>query len=166
MTYRLAALAAVLATAAPALAAPGSDTATAEARGLVLQPLTLTKVTDLDFGTVIASTVAGTVTIDADGAARAITGGVIGVATAPGNRAEFAGAGTAQQLVTLSMNSPSLLVSTTNASDTLVVSSLGFDSAGTTRTLDSTSAFTAYVGGIFQIGANQANGLYTAQFDV
>ena len=41
----------------PALAQQAA--ATAEARGVVLSPLTLTKVTDLDFGTVAASNTAG-----------------------------------------------------------------------------------------------------------
>lgn len=165
LTYRLAALAAVLATATPALAAV-NDTATAEARGLVLQPLTLTKIADLDFGTVIGSGVAGTVTIDANDGSRAKTGGITLVPTYPGGRALFGGAGTATQLVTLSMSAPTLLVSTTNAADTLAVNSLSFDSAGLSRTIDSTSAFVVGVGGNFAIAANQPNGLYTASFDV
>ena len=51
---KLAAIAAVVISASPAAAAI-SATASAQAKGLVLQPLTLTKVSDLDFGTIIAS---------------------------------------------------------------------------------------------------------------
>ena len=73
-TVYLAALAATTAFATPAFAQVVSATATAEARGLVLQPLTLTKVNDLDFGTILASTVAGSVSIDADTGVRSSSG--------------------------------------------------------------------------------------------
>jgi hypothetical protein len=166
LTYRLAALAAVLTTASPALAGTSAN-AVADAKGLVLQPLTLTKVTDLDFGTVIASSTAGTVTIDADTGARAVGGGVTAVPTYPGGRGLFAGAGTADQVVSLSLNAPTLLVSTTNPSDTLAVTGLSLDNGGLlTRTIDTTSAFFVGVGGDFAIAKNQPNGLYTAQFDL
>lgn len=164
-TYKLAAIAALLVSATPAAAAI-SATASAEARGLVLQPLTLTKVSDLDFGTIIASAVAGTVSIDADSGARSSTGGITEVPTAPGGRAEFAGAGTTGQLVLLTLAAPTLLVSTSNASDTLSVTSLSLDSGGASRTIGATQAFSVGVGGNFAIAASQANGLYTAQFDL
>jgi len=133
----------------------------------VLQPLTLTKASDLDFGTVISTVAAGTVVIDADTGGRSVTGGVTPVPTYPGGRGLFAGAGTAGQVVLLSLNAPAVLVSTTNPGDTLVVNSLSLDNGGlTTRVIDATSAFFVGVGGDFAIAANQANGLYTAQFDV
>jgi len=72
-----AALAATIATATPAFAQQAS--AQAEARGVVVQPLTLARVQDLDFGTVVGSAVAGTVDIDADTGGRTVTGGVVGV---------------------------------------------------------------------------------------
>ena len=59
----LAALAASFVVATPAFAQAAS--AQAEARGVVVQPLTLARVQDLDFGTVVGSAVAGTVSIDA-----------------------------------------------------------------------------------------------------
>jgi hypothetical protein len=74
--FALAAVAATLA-ATPAVAQQATTTEPAEARGLVLQSLTLTKSTDLDFGTVAGSnTVPGTVDIDSDNGARTATGGV------------------------------------------------------------------------------------------
>ena len=165
LTLSLSALAAVLMTATPALAGT-SASAAAEARGLVLQPLTLTKVNDLDFGTVISTTVAGTVTIDANSGVRTQSGGVTLVPNYPGSRAVFAGAGTAGEKVLLTLSVPPLLVSTTNPADTLVVSNLSLDSLGTTRIIDTTSTFSVGVGGDFVIAANQPNGLYKAQFDL
>lgn len=165
----LAAIAATVVFSSPVAAQVVSDTATAEARGLVLQPLTLTKVEDLDFGTILASTIAGTVSIDADTGGRSVTGGVMPVASNPGQRALFAGAGTATQQVDLTLTPPvnSVLVSTSNPSDTIVITSMVLDAGNsTTRTIDSTGAFQVGVGGDFAIAAGQPNGLYTASFDL
>lgn len=165
MNYKLAAIAALLVSATPAAAAI-SATAPAEAKGLVLQPLTLTKVSDLDFGTIIGSTVAGAVSINANDGSRSTSGGITPVPSYPGGRGEFAGAGTAGQLVVLTLNAPTLLVSTSNPGDTLSVTALSLDSNGANRTIGVTSAFVVGVGGNFAIAANQPNGLYTAQFDL
>ncbi len=164
----LAALAATTAFASPAYAA-ATDTATAEARGLVLQPLTLTKVRDLDFGTVISSPTAGTVTIDADTGNRTSTIGVTAVASNVGQRALFAGASTPSQVVGLTLTLPpgGILVSTTNPSDTIVIGSMVLDNGNSTsRTIDTTGAFQVGVGGTFNIAANQPNGYYKANFDL
>ncbi|MBA3667470.1 MAG: DUF4402 domain-containing protein [Sphingomonas sp.] len=166
----LAALAATVAFASPAYAqVVATDTATAEARGLVLQPLTLTKVDDLDFGTILASTVAGTVTIDEDSGNRSSTGGITEVASNPGQRALFVGAGTAGQLVDLTLAPPTgnVLVSTSNSADTILVSSMLLDNGNaTTRTIALDGTFQVGVGGTFNIAASQANGLYKADFDL
>ena len=167
LSIYLAALAATTAFATPAFAQVATASATAEARGLVLQPLTLTKVDDLDFGTVIASTVAGSVSIDADTGNRSVAGGVTPVPTNVGGRALFAGAGTYNQGVLLTLSPPAVLVSTTNAADTIVVTSMVLDSGNATlRTIDVTGAFQVGVGGDFAIAASQPNGLYKANFDL
>ncbi len=163
----LAALAATLATATPAFAQAVSASANAEARGVVLQPLTLTKVDDLDFGTVISTAVAGTVVIDADDGSRSVTGGVLAVPSYPGGRGLFSGNGTAGQDVNLTLNSPGLLVSTTNPLDVVVVNSMYLDNGNLlVRTIGLTTVFDVGVGGDFGIAANQPNGLYSAQFDL
>jgi hypothetical protein len=174
----LAAAAATLAAAVPAAAQQATVTATGNpiAKGVVLLPLTLSKTSDLDFGTVIASTtVPGTVTISADDGSRGVTGGVVGVPGYPGGRAVFQGAGTANQTVLLTLQAPAVLV---NGSNTVTVNSMYFDSAGasatdpvtgylsTSRTINATGAFDIGVGGDFGIAANQPNGLYSAPFTV
>ena len=88
----IAALAATLVAATPAMAA-SSATATANARGIVLKSLSLTSSSDLDFGTVAAdATNPGTVSVDADTGARSTTGAVVAL---PGSfgRAQFDGLG-------------------------------------------------------------------------
>ena len=169
LKFCLAALAATTAFASPAFAATVTASATAEARGLVLQPLTLTKVDDLDFGTILASNAFGTVTIDADSGGRSSTGGVTEVASNAGKRGLFAGAGTSGQLVTLTLSPPTgnLLVSTTNSADTINVSSLVLDNANATSlNIGSDGTFQVGVGGTFDIAADQPNGFYKADFNL
>lgn len=169
----LAAVAATLVTASPAFAqqAVATANASAEARGLVLQPLTLTKASDLDFGWVVSTSAAGNVTIDAANGTRAVGGGVQAVPGRNGGRATFAGAGTAGEQVILTLNPATVLVSTTNSANTVSVTSMSLDNCGAacvsdTRTIDNSGAFLAGVGGDFAIAANQPNGLYTANFDL
>ena len=165
LTICLAALAASIAVATPALAQQAS--AQAEARGVVLQPLTLTRIQDLDFGTVVGSAVAGTVDIDPDTGARTVAGGVTGVPSFPGDRAVFQGAGTSGQDVVLSLNAPALLISTANPLDTVTVNSMVLDSGNAlTRTIGATGIFQVGVGGNFGIAANQPAGLYRADFEL
>jgi hypothetical protein len=171
-TLYLAAAAATLAAAMPASAQVVSATPQPVAKGVVLLPLTLTKSTDLDFGTVIASTSAsGTVVISADDGSRSVTGGVIAVASYPGGRAVFQGAGTSGRPVILTLQAPSVLTSGPNS---VTVNDMYFDTGAasatdpitgyksSTRTIDATGAFAVGVGGDFLIAANQANGVYSA----
>lgn len=175
----LSALAATLALATPAFAqtapatttTPAQTSASAKAKGVVLQPLTLTWVTDLDFGTVIASGATGApgdVIIDPDDGSRKVSGGVTAVANYPGGRATFQGAGQESQIVLVAVSALAQLDSASNTTDKVIVNGgkLTLDSGGATRTIDSTLAFTVGVGGDFKIAAGQPNGVYTGQFDV
>lgn len=57
----------------------------------------------------------------------------------------------------------------TSGANALTVNSMTFDTAGglsTTRTIDATGAFAIGVGGDIAIGANQPNGVYTANYTV
>jgi opacity protein-like surface antigen len=163
----LAALAATVAFASPAAAQVVSDTETAEARGTVLLPLTLSKVDDLDFGTVIASAVAGSVTIDADTGNRTVVGGVAESPLNPGQRAEFLGSGPVGGQVTLVLTPPtSNVLMHSNNVDSITITSFVLDSGGASRVTDALGAFTVGVGGTFAIAANQKDGFYSADFDV
>lgn len=164
-TLCLAAAAATLVTAAPALAQP--FTIQADAKGVVVLPLTLTKNADLDFGTVVGSAASGTVDIDANTGARTVTGGVTGVPSFPGNRGLFTGAGTAGQTVQLTLNAPAVLTNQVNLTDTITVNSMVLDSCNCTvdsRVLPAGGSFIVGVGGNFAIAANQSPALYKAQF--
>lgn len=167
----LAALAATL-VASPALAqqAPtASDTATANARGVVLQAHQLIKNTDLDFGVVtVDSATAGTVTIAADSTgARTATGGVTPLPSTY-QAASFDGLAAPAETVALTITPPAgnVLISATNSNDHVTVNSLDLDAAGASRVADTTGAFTVYVGGTFGLIANQPAGVYSAQFQL
>jgi hypothetical protein len=153
-----AALAAAAAAPAAAASAPNSKDATAKA--LILIPLTLTKLQDLDFGTVVTSSSSGTVTIPADGSTEIVTGGVTPT-SAPAAPAQFAGAGSPNQQVNLFLAPPATIK---DGNGNSIPISMNLES--TTITIDSTRAFTVGVGGTVTIGANQPDGVYTGTFTV
>ena len=165
MDYRklliAAGLAAVAFASAPAVAAPVS--ANSSGKALVLIPLTITKIDDLDFGTMIAPPTPGTVTLDAASSNRSYTGGVVGVASAPGHHAYFGGAGTPDQEVILTLVPPAQLKNSNG--DTIQVLALTLDDSGNPiRTIDSTHTFFVGVGGILSLSANQPDGDYSGTF--
>ena len=154
---------AALALAAPAAAAPVSAAPPANGRGLILIPLTLSKLQDLYFGTIVPSNLSGVVTVPADGSAPFASGGATLLSSDPGYRARFAGAGTTNQLVLINVTNPVLLPN--GLGDNVTVLALTLDGPAI-RTIDATRAFAFNVGGILLVNANQPEGLYQADFDV
>lgn len=156
--------AAAAAFAMPAIAAPATPDKDATGKALVLVPLTLTKIDDLDFGTMIPSSVSGFVSINASTGTRTFGGGVTGVTSDAGHRAYFAGAGSPSQQVIVTIDAPTEL--TDPAGDTITVLALTLDGSAR-KTIDPTTrAFFFGVGGILQIAADQPEGVYSATFDV
>jgi len=154
------------ASAASAQSTPVPPDKNADGKALILVPLTLTKVDDLDFGTIVPSSLSGTVAINATSGARSVTGGVTAVTSAPGKRALFAGAGSPNQQVIITYNSPTDLVSTTNSADTIPVLALTLQGSAV-KTIDpATRAFSFGIGGVLQINGDQPEGVYQSSFDV
>jgi hypothetical protein len=149
-------------TAAPAEAAT-PPSANAGGKAILLLPLSLLKVDDLDFGAIVPSSVSGTVTINATTGARTFAGGVTGVPSADGNRALFVGAGTPSQQVIMVVNAPAQLANANG--DKIDVLGLTMDGSAV-RTIDTNRAFFVGVGGSLDIKANQPDGDYSAAFDV
>jgi hypothetical protein len=156
-----AAAAATAMAASPAVAAPVSATTDASGRALILIPLTLTKVDDLDFGSVIPSAASGTISIAADGSGPSVTGGVTPVPSAAGSRALFAGAGSAGEDVLIFLAPPASL--SDGAGHTMAIS-MSLEKSRVT--IGSTRSFFVGVGGTVTVGANQVEGLYTGTFTV
>lgn len=166
--FALAALAATAAFATPAAAQVVSSTAQAEARGTILQPLTLSWSQDLDFGTILVDPLGGggSVTINADTGNRTVAGGVAEVGINNGQRALFTGSGPAGDNVDLVLSQPAGGLLYRDATTTLpgvLVLDLG---GSTARTIDAAGAYAVGVGGTFTIAANQPAGVYTADFDL
>jgi hypothetical protein len=148
--------------ATPAAAVTPSPQSTGKA--LILVPLTLAKIDDLSFGSVVPSGMSGVVTINASSGARSFAGGVTGVPGDPGNRALFGGAGTPNQQVFVSMTYPAQLAS--SGGDTIDVLALTMDGPATRTINPVTRAFFVGVGGTLMIAADQPEGIYQANFDV
>lgn len=162
----VATIAAAAATSAPALAAPVSPSQQASSRALILIPLTLTKIEDLSFGTVVPSGLSGMISINATTGARTLAGGVSGVPSDVGNRAYFGGAGSGNQQVIITYVPPTELTSTTNSADKIPVLALTLDGSPIRTINPVTRTFFFGMGGIVMISANQPEGMYEATFDV
>jgi len=158
------ALGALLTAASPAAAAPVSAPTPPPARALLLIPLTLTKVQDLHFGDIVPSTTTGGwVAINALTGARTASAGLTLMPTDVGQFGQFAGAGTPGQQVIMALTPPAQL--TNPAGDTLDVLAMTLDGP-TTRTIASDQTFFVGVGGTIFVAANQAEGLYSATYDL
>ena len=145
-------------------AAPVSSPTPPPGRALLLIPLTLTKIDDLSFGSVIPSPVSGTVVINAVTGARSVAGGVTEVPSDVGQRAYFGGAGSPNQQVIMALTPATIL--TDGLGNNISVLSMSLDGPAT-RTIDPVdNTFYVGVGGVLQIDADQAEGLYSATYDL
>ena len=150
------------AAATPAAAVPVAASPNASGKAVLLIPLTLTKIDDLDFGTMISSSSSGTVALNATTSARTFAGGVTGVTSPVAHRGYFGGGGSASQQVIVSLTAPATLANSNG--DTIDVLALTLD-GGPIRSIDPvTRAFFVGVGGILMLNANQPDGDYSADF--
>jgi len=155
------AVTAALMVAAPAVAAPVAADPPARGHALILIPLTLSKLQDLYFGTIIPSASSGTVTVPADGSPATSAGGVTLISSIPTFPAHFAGAGSANQLVFINVTNPGTLDD--GAGNFVNVLALTMDGIAL-KTIDANRAFEFHVGGVIQVNANQPEGLYSSDF--
>ncbi|WP_439566860.1 DUF4402 domain-containing protein [Sphingopyxis sp.] len=156
------------ATTAPARA---QQTAPAEAEAIVLRPLSFFKVNDLDFGDIIPSATAGTVTLAPDGS-RSRTGGVT-LAGDGGEPARFAGLGTLNRQVNISLGSNTIWLNGPGVR----MRARTFEIGSTPTAILSTSPtrfritsplgnYNFPVGATLEVGANQAPGDYSGTFTI
>ena len=159
----IAAAMAATAVATPATAA--SNAKTANGRALLLLPLKLTKIDDLDFGMVVSGNSYGTVILNANTGARTYAGGVTG-SSAAGQPAYFGGAGSSGQSVVIVVTPPAQL--SDGNGHTVDVIAMSLDNANNPlRTVDPvTKTFFVGVGGVLGINANQVPGTYSSTFQV
>ncbi|MBK8631111.1 MAG: DUF4402 domain-containing protein [Sphingomonadales bacterium] len=156
--------------AAPAHAAGGAGPITT----IVVKPLSFFPVDDLNFGSLLAGATAGTVTIAPDGT-RTSTGGAapIGGGFTP---ARFAGMGTYNQIVNISMAATPITITRQTGTQTMQVRTFTIGSSPTTQVLTTTprsfrigsasGIFLFSLGAQLVVGANQMPGTYTGTYTV
>jgi len=164
-TYLLPLAAALLALpgAAPVLAAPRSPDKQAEAETVVLRPLSLIKVDDMDFGWLTVTTV-GTAILNPFTGAVTTTGGVLAVGGAP-QRARFTGAASRNTPIKIRIPTKPTILTRQGGTETMSLSAWTLDGPADRKTgID--RAFDFYLGGTLTVAAGQADGLYVGTFDV
>jgi Domain of unknown function (DUF4402) len=154
-------------TAVPAYA----DVEQGNAEITIVRPLSFVIDDNLDFGRLIPGTVAGTVTMDPTGT-RTATGGIVLVGG--GHKpASFAGQGTFNQRVDISLGANSIFITGPGAPmrvRTFVIGSTPTAVITTTPTrfrIAATNGIFAFpVGATLEVGANQTAGTYTGNWSI
>lgn len=151
--------------------AHAQNNAQGEAEAIVLRPLSFFKVNDLDFGDIIASNAAGTVTLEPDGS-RTTTGGVT-LAGGGGEPARFAGLGTYNRQVNISLGANQIFITGPGAPmrvRTFEIGSTPTAILSTTptrfRIASTLGNYNFPVGATLEVGANQAPGDYSGSFTI
>ena len=138
-------------------------TASATAKVIALRPLSILKMRDLDFGTMISSTVAGTVIIDPDTDARSVTGGVTAAGGTP-QAAQFLTYGTQNSILQVNRG-PLPVLNRAGGGATMNVTALTLNGP-VLRVVSPAGVLDLRVGGTLAVKANQLDGVYSATFDI
>jgi hypothetical protein len=164
----VAAMAAAACLATPAMAAikPG------DAEVTIVTPLSFVIDDNLEFGRVIRGTTAGTVTVAPNGT-RSQTGGAL-LANGGGSKpATFAGMGTVNQRVDVSIGAPSILITGPGLPMRVHTFTLGSTPSAVLTTSpqrfrigSATGIFSFPVGATLDVGANQAPGTYSGSWTI
>jgi spore coat protein U-like protein len=148
-----------------------ADQQTADAQIAVVRPLEFIKVEDLDFGRIIRATTAGTVTIAPNGT-RTKTGDLILIGTGF-QPAEFAGFGSNNQRVDISLGSNSIFVTGPGAPMRVRDFTLGSTPTAVLtsnprrfRIVSASGIFLFPVGATLEVGANQTPGTYSGNWTI
>jgi hypothetical protein len=141
---------------------------------VIVRPNVFINVQDLDFGTILPSGTAGTVTVPTSGP-RTATGGATIIPGSAFGPARFAGEGTGGQRVLVNIVGSSATLTRVGGTQTMTVNNLvlGFSPSFTAGAgpntyfiASPTGIFNFPVGGTLQVGANQAEGNYVGTFRV
>lgn len=132
--------------------------ATATVSATVLQPVTLTKTADLEFGKIVAGPSASTVTMASSGQFRCGTG-ITCLDTH--NMAQFSVNGIPGQLVNVQLDNQIMLSSATG-----IRMPVALEASATSLKLGNGPNNVISVGGSLSVGAYQAEGKYTGLFTI
>ena len=164
-SVRLPALSGLLALSLPAAgsAAPGPASSSAQGHALLLKPLILERITDMDFA-MLGVTTGGTATIDPVSGSMTVSGGLIHVGGTP-SPARFAGAASKQSVVNIRVPKQPVLIQRVGGTETLSVSNFTLDGQDK-KNLAQQEAFTFAVGAQITVPAGTVEGTYVGEIDV
>ncbi|MGE5431691.1 MAG: DUF4402 domain-containing protein [Syntrophomonadaceae bacterium] len=134
----------------------------AAASATIIQPITLNKTTDLEFGIVVPGATPGTVTVGYDGS-RASGGGASLLAGNPGSigSAHFDATGQPNSAYTISIPVSVTITNTGGAGETMTVDNFVSDPGAGTATFGVAGTQLIRVGARLNVGTNQVAGVYT-----
>jgi len=140
-----------------------NDDGTAKAR--IVTAISLTNVGELDFGSILQSTTAGTVTVAPTAAGTVTTALQVGSGSA--QSAEFTVSGSPNATYTISLPNSELTLDPTLPSNTTEIKVNPFTSSvDLGGVLDEYGSQTIYVGGTLNVPANPTADRYSAEFNV
>lgn len=162
---RLTALASLSALSLPAAgsAAPVQSSPKATATALMVRPLTLIRLDDMDFAT-LGVTTGGAATIDPATGAMTVTGGLIYAGGTP-SPARFAGAASKRTVVNIRIPKQPVLIRRVGGTETLSVSNFTLDGQDK-KALAEQESFAFAVGARITVPAGTVEGVYTGEIDV
>ncbi|GLR46736.1 DUF4402 domain-containing protein [Sphingomonas astaxanthinifaciens] len=135
----------------------------AKAGGAFIYPLTVVTKNNLDFG-YIAVNGAGTVVVNPNTSVRSVTGGVLALGGRP-QPATFLGAARSASVVIIRVPKSPITIRRVGGTETMTVQNFTLQGQDK-RTLARMEAFEFNVGATLVVNANQAEGVYTGEFDV
>ncbi|HZU50775.1 MAG TPA: DUF4402 domain-containing protein [Sphingomicrobium sp.] len=156
-------LAALAIWASPTLASAAAPLAQPTAHVVVLLPLTVTKLQDMDFG-ILSTTGAGTAVLDPNTDALTTTGPVSSLGGSP-HCAQFAGSAGSASVVNIKAPTGSITLTRVGGTETMTVSNFTIQGQSK-RALAKAASFTFRVGGTLSVAAGQVEGLYVGTFSV
>lgn len=147
------------------LNAKSQVSATANATAEIVAPIAIAVNTNLDFGRIIRSAAPGTVDIATDGTPTYNGGVAAGAGGATITAATFDVSGTAGYTYAITAPLAADVITLTDGTNTMTVTSFVRDPAGD-GTLDGSGNETINIGGTLSVAAGQATGTYTNTTDL
>ena len=148
---------------AAGLAAPVAASPKAEASVLLIKPLSLVRVDDMDFAT-LGVTTGGTATIDPIGGTMTVSGGLLHLSGTP-SPARYAGSALKKSVVNIKVPKQPVLIRRIGGTETLSVSNFTLDGQDK-RDLADAIYFTFAVGARITVPAGTVEGVYSGDIDV
>jgi len=146
-----------------AAAAPAPVSSRAESRALLLRPLTLVRLANMDFAT-LALTTGDTATIDPLTGAMSVTGGLFHIGGTP-SPARYAGAASKRTVVIIRVPNQPVLIRREGGTETLSVSNFTLDGQDK-KALAEQESFAFAVGARITVPAGTAEGVYSGDIEV